>query len=40
VFIHPGLHTLGQRLGALRVLYAIRFWRLADTLRVLREPSA
>jgi glycosyltransferase involved in cell wall biosynthesis len=40
VLNHPGLHTVGQRLDALRVLYAIRFWRLADILRVLREPSA
>ncbi len=40
VFTHPGLHTLGQRLGALRVLYAIRLWRMADTLRVLRDPSS
>jgi GT2 family glycosyltransferase len=34
VFLHPGLHSLGQRLAALRVLYAIRFWRLADAFRV------
>jgi GT2 family glycosyltransferase len=33
VLAHRGL-TLGQRLGALRVLYAIRFWRLTDTFRV------
>jgi GT2 family glycosyltransferase len=40
VFLHPGLHTLGQRLAALRVLYAIRFWRLADSLRVLHADDA
>jgi GT2 family glycosyltransferase len=39
VLTHPGLHTLGQRLGALRVLYAIRFWRLADVARVLKPDS-
>jgi len=35
----PGLHTFGQRLAALRVLYAIRFWRLADSFRVLRADA-
>src|SRR5262249_50747851 len=39
VLLHPGLHTAGQRLAALRVLYAIRFWRLADAVRVLRADA-
>jgi GT2 family glycosyltransferase len=39
VLLHPGLHTLSQRLAALRVLYAIRFWRLADAVRVLRADA-
>jgi GT2 family glycosyltransferase len=39
VFLHPGLHTLGQRLAALRVLYAIRFWRLFDAFRVIRSDT-
>jgi glycosyltransferase involved in cell wall biosynthesis len=33
------LHTFGQRLRALGTLYRLRFWRLADSLRILvREP--
>jgi GT2 family glycosyltransferase len=39
VFLHPGLHTLGQRLAALRVLYAIRVWRLFDAFRVIRADT-
>jgi cellulose synthase/poly-beta-1,6-N-acetylglucosamine synthase-like glycosyltransferase len=35
VLLDPGLHTPGQRLAALRVLYAHRFWRLMDVARVL-----
>lgn len=37
VLTSPGLHTLGQRLAALRVLYAIRFWRVADAMGVLQR---
>jgi GT2 family glycosyltransferase len=35
VLTSPGLHTVGQRFGALRVLYAIRFWRVLDSWSVL-----
>ncbi|HLZ75554.1 glycosyltransferase [Phenylobacterium sp.] len=35
VLTNPGLHTFGQRLGALRVLYAIRLWRVVDSWAVL-----
>ena len=36
VLSSPELETFGQRLAALRVLYRLRFWRLADSLRLAR----
>jgi GT2 family glycosyltransferase len=39
VLLHPGLHSTGQRLGALRVLYAIRLWRLGHAIEVLRNDG-
>jgi GT2 family glycosyltransferase len=35
VLASAGLHTFGQRMAALRVLYAIRLWRVADSWAVL-----
>lgn len=34
------LNTFGQRLAALRVLYRLRFWRLADSLRLITGGKA
>jgi GT2 family glycosyltransferase len=34
VFASPELVTLGQRLGALWILYRLRFWRFSDALRL------
>jgi GT2 family glycosyltransferase len=36
VLLSPKLHRPSQRIGALRVLYAIRLWRLQDALTLLR----
>jgi glycosyltransferase involved in cell wall biosynthesis len=35
VFTSKELHTVGQRLSALAMLYRLRFWRFADALRLL-----
>jgi len=37
VLLSKGLHRPSQRLGALGVLYAIRFWRVADSWGVLQR---
>lgn len=39
VLSSPQLHGLGQRIGALKVLYAIRFWRMFDGLALLGRPA-
>jgi glycosyltransferase involved in cell wall biosynthesis len=38
-FTSPELFTLGQRLGAVRILAALRLWRFADSLRLAAKAA-
>jgi hypothetical protein len=40
VFASRELNTLGQRLQALGTLYRLRFWRLADSLKLLSAKES
>jgi GT2 family glycosyltransferase len=39
VLLSPRLPRLGDRLGALRVLYRVRWWRMVDALRLFFQPA-